>query len=70
MFAVDVRKKRVSALRAARKRAGMSMEVLAVRAGISRTSLYWAEVAPERMSDRTAAAVARVLGIKPQEIRP
>lgn len=58
-----------SRLRAARLRAGLSMEVLAVRAGISRATLYWAEVAPQRMSDRTAKAVAGVLGVEPSELR-
>ena len=61
---------RVSPLRAARLRAGLTMEVLAVRAGISRSILYWAEKAPERMSERTAAAVARVLRVKPEDLRP
>lgn len=60
----------VSPLRAARRRAGLSMEQLAVRAGISRATLYWAEKAPHRMSDRTAAAVAAVLGVEERELRP
>jgi hypothetical protein len=45
------------------------MEQLAVRAGIGRATLYWAEKAPQRMSDRTARAVAEVLGIDPAELR-
>lgn len=53
----------VSPLRARRQRAGLSMEQLAVRAGISRATLYWAEKAPHLMSDRTAKAVAEVLGL-------
>lgn len=60
----------VSLLRAARRRAGLSMEQLAVRAGISRATLYWAEKAPQRMSDRTVRAVASVLGVTPAELRP
>jgi transcriptional regulator with XRE-family HTH domain len=60
----------VSPLRAARLRAGLSMEQLAVRAGIGRATLYWAEKAPQRMSDRTAGAVAAVLGLTPEELRP
>lgn len=60
----------VSPLRAARQRAGLSMEKLAVEAGISRATLYWAEKAPQRMSDRTVRAVAKVLGVTPAELRP
>jgi transcriptional regulator with XRE-family HTH domain len=60
----------ISPLRAARRRAGLSMEQLAVRAGISRATLYWAEKAPHRMSDRTARAVATVLGIAAEDLRP
>ncbi len=60
----------VSPLRAARLRAGLSMEALAVKAGISRSILYWAEKVPESMSDRTARAVARVLRVRLREIRP
>jgi transcriptional regulator with XRE-family HTH domain len=59
----------ISPLRAARQRAGLSMERLAVAAGISRATLYWAEKAPQRMSDRTARAVAGVLGIAPEALR-
>ncbi|WP_242344007.1 helix-turn-helix domain-containing protein [Anaeromyxobacter terrae] len=59
-----------SPLRAARLRAGMSMEQLAVKAGIGRATLYWAEKAPHRMSDRTLRAVAAVLGLEPAELRP
>ncbi len=59
----------VSPLRAARLRAGLSMEALAVKAGISRSILYWAEKTG-RMSDRTALAAAKVLGLDPQELRP
>lgn len=62
--------KPVSPLRAARQRAGLSMERLAVASGISRATLYWAEKAPHLMSDRTASAVAKVLGVKPAELRP
>ncbi|WP_041453453.1 helix-turn-helix domain-containing protein [Anaeromyxobacter dehalogenans] len=60
----------MSPLRAARLRAGLSMEKLAVAAGIGRATLYWAEVAPHRMSERTLAAVAKVLGVTPAELRP
>lgn len=60
----------ISPLRAARQRAGLSMERLAVQAGISRATLYWAEKAPQRMSERTARAVAAVLGVEPAELRP
>jgi transcriptional regulator with XRE-family HTH domain len=60
----------VSPLRAARLRAGLSMEVLAVRAGLSRATVYLAEKAPQLMSDRTVNAVAKVLGVEPAELRP
>jgi transcriptional regulator with XRE-family HTH domain len=60
----------VSPLRAARLRAGLSMEQLAVKAGIGRATLYWAEKAPHRMSERTAKAVAGVLGVALEELRP
>ncbi len=60
----------VSPLRAARQRAGLSMERLAVQAGISRATLYWAEKAPQRMSERTVRAVASVLGVRVEELRP
>jgi hypothetical protein len=46
------------------------MEALATRAGISRSILYWSEVAPSRMSERTALAVARILRLKPEDLRP
>lgn len=59
----------VSRLRAARQRAGLSMERLAVAAGISRATLYWAEKAPLRMSERTAEAVAAVLGVPVESLR-
>ena len=59
----------VTPLRAARRRARLSMEVLAVRAGISRATLYWAE-RHGVMSERTANAVAKVLGLRPEEVRP
>lgn len=60
----------VTPLRAARLRAGLTIDVLAVRAGISRATLWWAEKAPQSMSDRTASAVARVLRVRPEELRP
>jgi DNA-binding XRE family transcriptional regulator len=59
----------VSTLRAARIRAGLSIEQLAVKAGIARQTLYIAEKAPQLMSDRTARAVAAVLGVEPEALR-
>ena len=59
-----------SPLRAARLRKGLTMDKLAVQAGISRATLYWAEVAPHRMSERTVKAVAAVLKVKAEELRP
>lgn len=60
----------VSALRAARRRARLTMEQLSVQAGISRATLYVAEKAPHLMSVRTANAVAKVLCVDPAELRP
>ncbi|WP_041450543.1 helix-turn-helix domain-containing protein [Anaeromyxobacter dehalogenans] len=67
---VSANPENASPLRAARQRARLSMEQLAVSAGISRATLYWAEKAPQLMSDRTAQAVARVLGISAEDLRP
>ena len=60
-----------SPLRAARRRAGLSMEKLSrCGPGYSRSILDLSEKAPHLMSDRTAHAVAQVLGVPVEGIRP
>jgi transcriptional regulator with XRE-family HTH domain len=61
--------KKMSRLRETRLRAGLTIDVLAVRAGISRATVALAEKVPEVMSDRTAKACAKVLGVRPEEVR-
>jgi transcriptional regulator with XRE-family HTH domain len=58
-----------SPLRRARERAGLSREQLAVRAGVSSTTLYLAERAG-LLSPNTAAKVAAVLGVSAEELKP
>lgn len=58
-----------SPVRRARERAGLSREQLAVKAGISSTTLYLAERAG-LISANTAAKVAAVLGVSAEELRP
>lgn len=58
-----------SPVRAARERAGLTREQLAVRAGLSSSTLYLAERAG-LVSDATAAKLAIALGIEPAELRP
>lgn len=60
----------VSPLRAARKAAGLSLEQLAVHAGLSRVTVTLAERAPELMTKRTADAVSRVLKVPVSSILP
>ncbi len=59
-----------SPLRAARLRAGFSAEALAVKAGVSRSTLLLSEKAPMLMSERTVRLVAAALGVKPEELLP
>lgn len=59
-----------SAARRIRRARGLSLDETAVRAGISRATLYYAERAPQLMSERTAAALARVLDVPVEELRP
>lgn len=56
-----------SPVRRARERAGLSREQLAVKAGISSTTLYLAERAG-LLSPNTAAKIAAVLGIAAEEL--
>ena len=56
-------------IRQARKRAGLTLEQLAVKAGIARMTLYMAERAPALASERTILRVASVLDVDPNELR-
>lgn len=58
---------RLKALRLAR---GLSLERLAVLAGTTRTTLSLAERAPHLATDRTLRAVAQVLGVPVEDLRP
>ncbi len=57
-----------SPVRRARERAGLSREQLAVKAGVSSTTLYLAERAG-LLSQNTAAKIAAVLGIPAEELQ-
>jgi len=57
-----------NAVRAARERAGLTREQLAVRAGISSTTLYLAERAG-LISAATAAKLAPILGVSANALR-
>jgi DNA-binding XRE family transcriptional regulator len=50
-------------------RARLTLDQLAVTAGISRQTLFLAERAPHLMTERTARAVAVVLGVAIEELR-
>lgn len=54
-------------IRRARERAGLSREQLAVKAGVSSTTLYLAERAG-LLSPNTAAKVAAALGVTAEEL--
>jgi transcriptional regulator with XRE-family HTH domain len=56
-------------VRAARERAGLTREQLAVRAGLSSSTLYLAERAG-LVSAMTAAKLAAALGVPVEELRP
>ncbi|HEX9051668.1 MAG TPA: helix-turn-helix transcriptional regulator [Anaeromyxobacter sp.] len=58
-----------SPVRAARERAGLTREQLAVRAGLSSSTLYLAERAG-LLSDESATKLAKVLGVTAEELRP
>jgi len=58
-----------SPVRALRESAGLTREQLAVKIGVSSSTLYLVERAG-LISDATAAKLARVLGVKPQELLP
>lgn len=57
-------------LRAARLARSLSMMELARKAGISRTTLYFAERAPEAMSDDTKHKLAKALRLPLKEFIP
>ncbi|ACG73251.1 transcriptional regulator, XRE family [Anaeromyxobacter sp. K] len=56
-------------VRAARERAGLTREQLAVKAGLSSSTLYLAERAG-LVSAATAAKLAAVLGVAAAELQP
>lgn len=56
-------------VRARREQAGLTREQLAVRAGISSSTLYLAERAG-LLSEETAAKLARALRVAVEELRP
>lgn len=58
----------MSPLRAARQRAGLSLEALAEKSGVSKATLHNAERDPTRLTDKTAAAVAPFLEVQPKEL--
>ncbi|BDG06994.1 hypothetical protein AMPC_01070 [Anaeromyxobacter paludicola] len=58
-----------SQVRAARERLGMTREQLAVKAGVSSSTVYLVERAG-LMSKTTAAKLAVVLGVSAEELRP
>jgi DNA-binding XRE family transcriptional regulator len=57
-----------SPLRSARQRAGLTQEQLAVKAGISSTTVYLAE--RDLLSETTARKLAVVLGCDPATLLP
>lgn len=58
-----------SPVRSARERAGLTREQLAVKAGLSSSTLYLVERAG-LISDATAAKLAAALGVSAAELRP
>ncbi len=58
----------MSPLRAARQRKGLSLEALAREAGVSKATLHNCEKTPSRLTDKTATAVAPILGVEPKEL--
>jgi transcriptional regulator with XRE-family HTH domain len=57
-------------LRAVRRQRGLTVEKLAVAAGVSSATVYLSERAPNLLSKRTAAACAAVLGVPVEELLP
>lgn len=60
----------VSPVRAARLRAGLTLEQLAFKAGIAKATLWLAERAPQVTSERTAKAIAKVLRVTASSLMP
>lgn len=65
---MTVRARVPNRLRSARERERLTREQLAVKAGVSSSTLYLAERG--LVSDATLAKVAVVLGVDPAELRP
>ena len=59
-----------SPLRRRRLELGLSLERLAVQAGLTRPTVTLAERAPFLASERTKRALAQVLGVPPEELFP
>jgi transcriptional regulator with XRE-family HTH domain len=59
-----------SPLRAIRARLGMSQERLCAESGLSRGWVGFLERNPERMSRKSAAKLAAVLGVTVEELQP
>jgi len=57
-----------TALREARRRAGLTAEALATRAGLSLGWLRVCERAPQFMSPSLAARLAEALGVEPRDL--
>lgn len=55
-------------VRAARERAGLTREQAAVKAGLSVSTVYYAEKG--FVTEATAAKLAPILGVDPAELRP
>jgi DNA-binding XRE family transcriptional regulator len=62
------RNEKISPTRSARENAGLTREQLAVKAGLSTTTVYLAERAG-LISPTTAEKIAAVLGVKPEDLR-
>ncbi len=58
-----------SRIRAAREAANLTIVKLAVKADLAPTTVYFAERAPHLASERTLAAVSRVLGVPVEDLR-
>lgn len=65
---VNVKTTRASPTRRIREENGLTREQLAVRAGLSSSTVYLVERAG-LLSDATARKLAAVLGVNPEELR-
>jgi len=64
----DSRERETSPLRQARRRAGLTAEALALRAGVSLGWVRVIERAPGLMSPALAARLAATLGVDPRDV--